>query len=59
MQLGDPERKVASKAGYLLARLLEQHPNMKRVVVQEIEAFTFRPHVGLRARYYAVRKLHS
>ncbi|CAM6129014.1 unnamed protein product [Calypogeia fissa] len=52
-KLGDPERKMASNASYLLSGLLTAHPNMKKVVVDEVEAFVFRPHVGLRARYYA------
>eukprot|EP00850_Spirogloea_muscicola_P010284 SM000060S19616 [mRNA] locus=s60:111234:119561:- [translate_table: standard] len=51
-KLGDPDRKVASKAGYLLGSLLIAHPNMKMVVVQEADSFVFRSHVGLRARYY-------
>eukprot|EP00850_Spirogloea_muscicola_P023741 SM000385S14619 [mRNA] locus=s385:504:8518:+ [translate_table: standard] len=51
-KLGDPDRKVASKAGYLLGSLLIAHPNMKMVVVQEADLFVFRSHVGLRARYY-------
>lgn len=53
-KLGDPERKVASNAGYLLSRLLTAHSNMKAGVVDEVDIFVFRPHVGLRARYYAV-----
>ncbi|KAG6543422.1 hypothetical protein Mapa_015092 [Marchantia paleacea] len=52
-KLGDPERKVASNACYLLSSLLTAHPNMKKVVVDEVDGFVFRPHVGLRARYYA------
>ncbi len=35
-KLGDPSRKVASKAGYLLSQLLLQHPAMKPVVVREV-----------------------
>jgi len=53
-KLGDPERKVASNAGYHLSCLLTAHPNMKAVVVDEVDIFVFRPHVGLRARYHAV-----
>eukprot|EP00798_Chlamydomonas_sp_ICE-L_P018712 gene18712-25235_t len=34
-KLGDPSRKIASKAGYLLSQLLLQHPAMKPVVVRE------------------------
>lgn len=41
-KLGDPNRKVASKAGYLLSCLLTQHPLMGPVVVREIESFLFR-----------------
>lgn len=41
-KLGDPSRKVASKAGYLISCLLTQHPVMGLVVVREIEQFLFR-----------------
>lgn len=53
-KLGDPSRKLASKVGYLLNRLLSNHPGMKLVVVREVERFVFRPGLGPRARYYAV-----
>jgi ribosome biogenesis protein MAK21 len=35
-KLGDPSRKVASNAGYLLGQLLGTHPAMKAVVVREV-----------------------
>ena len=35
-KLGDPSRKIASKAGYLLSQLLLEHPAMKPVVVREV-----------------------
>lgn len=35
-KLGDPDRKLASKAGYLMAQLLLEHPGMKPVVVREV-----------------------
>lgn len=35
-KLGDPARKVASNAAYLLSQLLLQHPAMKPVVVREV-----------------------
>lgn len=37
-KLGDPNRKVASKAGYLLGQLLLQHPVMKAVVASEVSS---------------------
>ncbi|PUZ55987.1 hypothetical protein GQ55_5G258100 [Panicum hallii var. hallii] len=53
-KLGDPERRAASSAAYLLTCLLAAHPNMKMVVIDEVDSFLFRPHVGLRAKYQAV-----
>ncbi|KAK9819570.1 hypothetical protein WJX81_001337 [Elliptochloris bilobata] len=53
-KLGDPSRKLASKAGYLLAGVLEAHPGMKLVAAREVERFMFRPGLAERARYYAV-----
>ncbi|KAH9540177.1 hypothetical protein CY35_15G097300 [Sphagnum magellanicum] len=35
-KLGDPERKVASNASYLLSSLLSVHPNMKAVFLNQI-----------------------
>ena len=35
-KLGDPSRKVASNAAYLLGRVLQQHPMMKPLVVREV-----------------------
>ncbi|XP_072984339.1 protein SLOW WALKER 2 [Typha latifolia] len=56
-KLGDPERKAASSAGYHLSCLLSAHPNMKAVVIDEVDSFLFRPHIGLRAKYQAVNFL--
>ena len=53
-KLGDPSRKVASKAGYLLSSLLQEHPAMKTVVVAEVQRFMFRQGLQERARYYGV-----
>ncbi|GAB4813011.1 hypothetical protein N2152v2_000057 [Parachlorella kessleri] len=58
-KLGDPDRKLASKVGYLLTRLLAEHPGMKSVVVREIERFVFRPGLADRARYYCVVYLNQ
>ncbi|XP_039127762.1 CCAAT/enhancer-binding protein zeta [Dioscorea cayenensis subsp. rotundata] len=56
-KLGDPERKAASGAAYHLSCLLSAHPNMKAVVIDEVDSFIFRPHIGLRAKYQAVNFL--
>ncbi|XP_047341248.1 protein SLOW WALKER 2 [Impatiens glandulifera] len=56
-KLGDPENKAASNADYHLSKLLTDHPNMKAVVVDEVETFMFRPHLGLQAKYHTVNFL--
>ncbi|KAG0477200.1 hypothetical protein HPP92_014041 [Vanilla planifolia] len=56
-KLGDPERKTASTAGYHLTCLLSEHPNMKAVVIDEVDSFLFRPHIGPRAKYHAINFL--
>ncbi|CAA6670571.1 unnamed protein product [Spirodela intermedia] len=59
-KLGDPLRKAASSAGYYLTCLLSEHPNMKLIVIEEVDAFIFRPHVGLRSKYHAsCTKMHE
>nr|GMC71042.1 CCAAT/enhancer-binding protein zeta [Ipomoea batatas] len=56
-KLGDPKNKVASNADYHLSKLLGEHPNMKAVVIDEVDNFLFRPHLGLRAKYHAINFL--
>jgi ribosome biogenesis protein MAK21 len=53
-KLGDPTRQVSSKAAYLLLKLLSNHPNMKLVVVCEVETLLYRPNVSDKAQYYAI-----
>lgn len=58
-KLGDPDRKMASNAGYLITKLVAQHDGMKYHVVREIENFLYRPGLNDRARYYAVVYLNQ
>ena len=53
-KLGDPVRGVAAKATYQLAKLLEAHPAMQMIVLQEIEQLLYRSNVSLRAQYYGI-----
>ena len=53
-KLGDPERKVASKTSFLLHELLEKHPAMKGVVLDETWRFLKRGNLPVKAQYYAV-----
>ena len=53
-KLGDPSRKIASKAMDLLSQLLERHPVMKWVVVSEVERLLYRPNIADRAQYFGI-----
>jgi len=59
-KLGDRDRKIASRASYLLLQLLTTHPRMKQVVIRSIEQdVIFRPGQNNRAKYYAVNTLNQ
>jgi ribosome biogenesis protein MAK21 len=53
-KMADNENKIASNSVYLMTLLLERHPAMKLSLVKEVETFLHRPHISLRAQYYAV-----
>lgn len=59
-KLSDRDRKIASRASYLLLQLLTTHPRMKQVVVRSIEQdVIFRPGQNTRAKCYAVNTLNQ
>ncbi|KAF2761946.1 CBF-domain-containing protein [Pseudovirgaria hyperparasitica] len=59
-KLGDTDKKIASRASYLLLQLQNSHPLMKEVIVSVIEAeFLFRPGQSAHARYNAVVTLNQ
>ena len=53
-KLGDPDYKVAARCSHLLVKLVDQHPNMKQVIVLEVERFMYRPNMKAKAQYYGV-----
>ncbi|XP_076663140.1 nucleolar complex protein 1 [Andrena cerasifolii] len=53
-KIGDPSTKVGSKVIFCLNKLLHEHPNMKLVILREIEKLLFRKNVAQRAQYYAI-----
>ncbi|KAI1615109.1 CBF/Mak21 family-domain-containing protein [Exophiala viscosa] len=59
-KLGDPVKKIASQASYLLMQLLIAHPAMKAVVISAIESdYLFKPGQSLQGKYYAVVTLNQ
>lgn len=54
-KLGDPDRKTSADASNHLTLLIEKHhPQMRVVVVREVEHMLFRSNVTRKAQYYAV-----
>ncbi|KXL42087.1 MAG: hypothetical protein FE78DRAFT_94084 [Acidomyces sp. 'richmondensis'] len=59
-KLGDTDRKIASRASYLLLQLEVAHPAMKLVVTNSIESdCLFRPGQSLHAKYYGIITLNQ
>ena len=53
-KIGDPDNKLASKIIYILTKLLQNHPSMKKVVASEVERVLFRPNIAEKAQYYSI-----
>ncbi|KAF1943259.1 CBF-domain-containing protein [Clathrospora elynae] len=59
-KLGDKDKKVASRASYLLLQLQITHPLMKNVIISSIESdLLFRPNQSGVAKYYAIITLNQ
>lgn len=59
-KLGDNDKKIASRASYLLLQLETTHPAMKLIVTNSVEADSlFRPGQSLHAKYYAIITLNQ
>lgn len=58
-KLGDPGKKIASRASYLLMQLEQTHPMMKPTIVRAVEEVLFRPGQSQHAKYYAIITLNQ
>lgn len=59
-KLGDRDRKIASRASYLILQLLITHPAMKSIVIDTIEQEALlRPGQTIRTKYYAIITLNQ
>jgi len=59
-KLGDPVKKIASQASYLIMQLLGNHPAMKEIVISAVDKdFIFKPGQTTHARYYAAVTLNQ
>ncbi|ESZ91355.1 hypothetical protein SBOR_8263 [Sclerotinia borealis F-4128] len=59
-KLGDPDKKIASRASYLLLQLQTSHPLMKPIIVDSIEnELILRPGQSSHAKYYAINTLNQ
>uniref|UniRef100_A0A914UHC0 CCAAT-binding factor domain-containing protein n=1 Tax=Plectus sambesii TaxID=2011161 RepID=A0A914UHC0_9BILA len=53
-KLGHPNYKVASKVCNFLSVLAQRQPNMRPVIVKEVERLIYRPNISQRAQFYGV-----
>lgn len=59
-KLGDRDRKISSRASYLLLQLENSHPGMKPIIVRMIEQqVLLHPSQDHRSKYYAINTLNQ
>lgn len=59
-KLGDLDRKIASKASFLLLQLQTEHPLMKPIIISNIDSeLLFRPRQSLHAKYCGIITLNQ
>ncbi|RGP73636.1 hypothetical protein FLONG3_6286 [Fusarium longipes] len=59
-KLGDRDRKISSRASYLLLQLQNSHPGMKPIIVRMIEQqILLHPSQDHRSKYYAINTLNQ
>ena len=58
-KLGDSDRKIASHVVYVLIELIKKHPNMRTVIVVEVEQFLFQTKTPLSGIYYGTTFLNQ
>ncbi|XP_044718137.1 CBF/Mak21 family domain-containing protein [Hirsutella rhossiliensis] len=59
-KLGDRDRKISSRASYLLLQLQVSHPGMKPIVIRMVEQdILLRPSQDARSRYCAINTLNQ
>lgn len=59
-KLGDRDRKISSRASYLLLQLQNSHPGMKPIILRTVEQeILLHPSQDHRSKYYAVNTLNQ
>ncbi|KAF4947221.1 hypothetical protein FGADI_10529 [Fusarium gaditjirri] len=59
-KLGDRDRKISSRASYLILQLQNSHPGMKPIIVRTIEQdILLHPTQDHRSKYYAINTLNQ
>lgn len=58
-KLGDPSKKISSRASYLLLQLEQAHPLMKKTIITAVEEVLFRPGQSQHAKYYGIITLNQ
>jgi ribosome biogenesis protein MAK21 len=59
-KLGDRDRKIASRASYLVLQMQISHPGMKQIIIQMIhQEILLHPSQDHRSKYYAINTLNQ
>ncbi|KAF4974503.1 hypothetical protein FZEAL_8599 [Fusarium zealandicum] len=59
-KLGDRDRKISSRASYLLLQMQNSHPGMKPIIVRMVEQeILLHPSQDHRSKYYAINTLNQ
>ncbi|CAD5223382.1 unnamed protein product [Bursaphelenchus okinawaensis] len=56
-KIGHPKKKVAVTATEQIKHLVEKHPNMRQVVIGQLERLVFRKNIPERTQFYAIHTL--
>jgi len=51
---GDSSKKIAAKTSYFILQLQSAHPQMKSIILHEMENLLFRPNTSIHAQYYTI-----
>lgn len=59
-KLGDRDRKISSRASYLLLQIQNSHPGMKSIIIRTVEQeILLHPSQDMRSKYYAINTLNQ
>ena len=56
-KLGHPNHKIGPYVAHLLEKLAQKHPNMRSIIIGEVDRLIFRKNISEKAQFYGVHFL--